>query len=122
MLPRINDCTPSAVFVEMPKVELDNKHDVLAMADKLGIKDGVYGGFTQLTPDSLVAVSSIVQGATLSVTEQGTVASAATAVVGVKGGAMIAENELICNRPYAMVIYHVETGSVLFVSVVNDVG
>lgn len=122
LLPRINDCTPSAVFVEMPKVELDNKHDVLAMADKLGIKDGVYGGFTQLTPDSLVAVSSIVQGATLSVTEQGTVASAATAVVGVKGGAMIAENELICNRPYAMVIYHVETGSVLFVSVVNDVG
>ena len=52
-------------------------------------------------------------------TESGTTAAAATAIVGTKGVEWF-ETEMVCDRPFAMVIYNVETGAVLFVSVVNS--
>lgn len=116
---RTDECADTSVMLKMPKIDLDSKLDVLAMADDLNIDSGVSGTFNKIVADSGIQVTQIVQGATLSVTEFGTTAAAATAIVGRKG-IMLPEAEMICDRPYAMVIYHVETGAVLFVSLVND--
>lgn len=119
ILGRTDECSEKAVFLSMPKIDVESKLDILAMADKLNIDSGVSGMYNKIVAGESVQVTQIVHGAMLSVTEYGTTAAAATAIVGRKG-IMLPEAELICNRPYAMVIYHVETGAVLFVSLVND--
>ena len=122
LMGRTGDCKPSCVSVKMPKVELSNRIDILGMADKLGIADGVRGSFPNMLDDGNAVVSQIVQGASLSVTEYGTVAAASTAVVATKGLPPEAQHEIVCDRPYAMFIYHIETGAVLFAATVCDVG
>lgn len=123
LMGRMSECSPAVVSIKMPKVDLDTKLDVLELADKLGISDGVRGIFPNMLDDESAIVSAILHGATLSVTEFGTTASAATAVITTKGlTPTVCEYELLCDRPYAMLIYHVETGAVLFASTVCDVG
>lgn len=121
LMNHISDCEASKVAVKMPKTELKTKLDILAMADKLNISDAINGNFSKiLYPSDSVKVTQIVHGGSLSVTETGTTAAAATAITANKGF-MIVENEVICDRPYAMLIFHAETGAILFASVVNDV-
>ena len=115
-------CNKMNVCIKMPKVDLNNKLDILSKAKDLGLEEGLGGCYTNLLSDDSVSITKVLQGASLSVTESGTVAAAATAVVGSKGVAFSqADVEVVCDRPYAMVIYHAETGTVLFVSIVNDV-
>lgn len=122
LIERINDCKTEDVLLKMPKVELNTKLDIIPMAEKLGIDSGINGVFSELVSNENATVDTILQGASLSVTEYGTMATAATAIVTVKGGMVPANVSVVCDRPYAMAIYHVETGTVLFVSLVNDVG
>ena len=122
LLGRADECSTKMVGLKMPKIDIDSKFDILAMADKLNIEEGVSGCFPRLVADGAISVTQIVQGAMLSVTETGTTAAAATAIVGRKSlSPSRGEVEMLCDRPYAMVIYHVETGAVLFVSLVNNV-
>jgi serpin B len=120
LIGRYGECSEMSVSVKMPKVEIDTRLDVLGMADKLNIANGINGKFTNLIGED-VSITVIKQGAYLSVTESGTTAAAATAVVASKG-IVLTEADLVIDRPFAMVIYHVETGAVLFVSLVNSVG
>ena len=106
----------------MPKVTLDSTTDALDIADRLGIEEGVKGSFTRLIDDESAVVSKIVQGAHIEVNETGTTAAAATAIVATKNGPVPTEKEVVCDRPYAMVILHADTGAVLFMSIVNDIG
>ncbi len=117
---RLGECVNADVLVKMPKVKLDSRTDVLKIADKLGIEEGVRGNFTRLIEDESAMVSQIVQGAHIEVTEVGTTAAAATAVVATRMGPVPTDKEVVCDRPYAMVILHVDTGAVLFTSIVND--
>ena len=122
LMGKIAECAPAAVSVKMPKVEINTKLDILGMAERLGIEKGVRGQYPLMLDEGSVNITKIVQGAYLSVTEFGTVAAASTAIVGTKGALLAAEHELVCDRPYAMFIYHVETGAVLFASAVNNIG
>ena len=119
---RLNECAETGVFVKMPKVTLDSTTDALDIADRLGIEEGVKGSFTRLIDDESAVVSKIVQGAHIEVNETGTTAAAATAIVATKNGPVPTEKEVVCDRPYAMVILHADTGAVLFMSIVNDIG
>ena len=121
LMGRYDECVNMSVSVKMPKVEVDTRLDILGMADKLNIESGVHGKFPNLVGDDNVTVTVIRQGAYLSVTESGTTAAAATAIVASKGIAF-SEVDLVIDRPFAMVIYNVETGTVLFVSLVNSLG
>ncbi len=122
LISRTGECKKEIVFIKMPKVDLNNKLDILKMADKLSLKEALNGNYTNLIPNEGVSITEVLQGASLSVTESGTIAAAASAVIGSKGAALTNPDvEIVCDRPYAMVIYHVETGTVLFVSIVNDV-
>ena len=122
LIERLNDCEPADVYLKMPKVDLNTKLDIIPMAYKLGIDSAINGLYTNLIANDSANVDTIVHGAALSVTEYGTMASAATAIVATKGAFSPADKNVICDRPYAMVIYHIETGTVLFVSIVNDIG
>ena len=122
LMGRWNECAKKDVKVIMPKVELGTELNVLELVGDLGIADAVRGNYSNLlTGNAEVTVTQIVQGARLEVTENGTVAAAATAIVANKGLPAPAEFTIECNRPYAMVIYNVETGTVLFVSIVNNI-
>lgn len=118
LIGKYESCSPINICIRMPKLELNDKIDVLKMAEKLGIKEALEGNYSEIIGDS-VSITTVLQGATLSVTESGTTAAAATAIVGTKGVEWF-ETEMVCDRPFAMVIYNVETGAVLFVSVVNS--
>lgn len=122
LIPRIGECEETGVFVKMPKIELDSKYDIIAMSEKLGMAEALHGHYPALADREDVTVSQILHGASLSVTEYGTTAAAATAIVTRKSFEFFPEiKEFICNRPYAMAIFNVETGAVLFVSAVFDV-
>lgn len=60
--------------------------------------------------------------ATLKIDENGTEASAASAVTTEKSAAIVSDpdHKVDCNRPYAMAIVHNATGAIVFASVVND--
>lgn len=122
LIGKTGECKKSVVEIMMPKVELNCKLNILEMADSIGIRDAVSGNYTNLIPNDDLNISSILHGASLSVTESGTTAAAATAIIIDKGISItVPDVTVICDRPYAMVIYHIETGTVLFVSIVNDV-
>ena len=122
MLGTFDDCQPATIKLSMPHVDINSKHDILEMAAKLNLEAGLHGGYPGLIDEGNVEITKVLQGASLSVTESGTTAAAATAIVGTKNaGFSKAEAEVICDRPYAMVIYNVETSTVLFVSIVSDV-
>lgn len=122
LIGRTGECKEMGVFIKMPKVELNSKLNILEQAKDLGLEEALGGCYSKLISDDSVSITKVLQGASLSVTESGTIAAAATAVIGTKGASIArADVEMICDRPYAMVIYHIETGTVLFVSIVNDV-
>lgn len=122
LIGRYDECEVSGVFVKMPKLKLETKLDIMGMADKLGLSEAIDGFYPGLADDESVIISKILHGASLEVTEFGTTAAAATAIVSLRGAAFLPEiKELICDRPYALVIFNIETGAALFVSVINDV-
>ena len=121
LIGRTNECKTGSVMIKMPKVDLNNKLDIIEMADKLGLKEALNANYVNLISDDTVSITKVLQGASLSVTESGTIAAAATAVIGTKGASLSKTDvEIVCDRPYAIAIYHIETGTVLFVSIVND--
>ncbi|MBO4848788.1 MAG: hypothetical protein J5586_06525 [Clostridia bacterium] len=123
MIGRFDGCETMEVKLMMPAVKLDSKLDIMDMASKLNLEAGLRGLYPELINDGDVEIEKVLQGATLEVTETGTTAAAATAVIGKKNAMPPqADVEVICDRPYAMIIYNVETSTILFVSVVNDVG
>ena len=117
-----SDCELKSGKVSMPKVELDTELDVLELADELGISEAIRGNFNGLLAGGEAEVSAILQGAKIIVSEAGTTAAAATAAELNKGVPAPNGFELVCNRPYAMVIFNNDTGVVMFVSIVNSIG
>ncbi|MCR5809705.1 MAG: serpin family protein [Clostridiales bacterium] len=121
LIGRQNECSSTSVSLQMPRVEITSKIDVLAMASDLGISEGLKGDFSEMLNGDDFSITTIMQGAKLIVNEKGTKAAAATAIVGSKGISLLnGDVFMLCDRPYAMVIYQVETGAVLFVSTVGD--
>lgn len=117
------DCTISDVVIKMPSIELDSKLDILGMAGKLGLDRGLGGVYPNLVMGDSPRISSVLQQNYIFVNEGGTLAASASAVAATKGAPMFeGEHTVICDRPYAMLIYHIETGTVMFVSLVNDIG
>ena len=125
MLSSMNLCKPGKLYIKIPKVELKSRIDVMKMADNLGLREAFDGHYPLLINDDSVAISRVEQSSVFFLNEEGVTASSATAVVGTKGAN---ENppsgyiDFTCDRPFAILIYHVATGTVLYVSIVNDIG
>ena len=107
--------------VALPKVTLQNKTSMKGLLTGLGmgVAFTAAADFTGLSPQAC-CIRLVEQAATLQVGEQGTVASAATAV-GITGSAAQAgPPPLTFDRPYLMVVTAAATGEPLFMARVTD--
>jgi serine protease inhibitor len=103
--------------VALPKVSLSSSANMMTLLASLGmgVAFGPQADFTGISPRA-GSIGLIVHAATLQVDEQGTVASAATAVgVGV-GAAPPARRTVVFDRPYVLLITDTATGEPLFLA------
>ncbi len=119
LMGRWDECSDARLYLSMPKLELNNTIDMMPMLDKLGFADTADWDFSGMLAES-GSVGQILQGASLSITQTGTTAAAASGIT-IERGLFEPAYIMECNRPYATVIYHVPTGTVLFVSITNNI-
>lgn len=113
----------TAVDLTLPKFAIQSDVAAKASLQKLGVEAAFERGaasFPKLTAKQVsgVFVSDVVHKATVSVDEQGTEASAATAVLGAAGGSAGPPPEpkvVTVDRPFLFTIRDNVTGSLLFV-------
>jgi serine protease inhibitor len=107
--------------VALPKVNLQNKVDLKSLLTGLGMGVAFTGAadFTGLSPQAR-GLGFVEQAATLRVGEQGTVASAATAVGVSASAAKAGPPPVTFDRPYLMVVTDTATGEPLFMARVTD--
>ena len=112
---------PIARGVALPKVTLQNKVSMRDLLTELGM--GVAftpaADFTGLSPQAC-CIGLVEQAATLRVGEQGTVASAATAVGISASAARSGPPPVVFDRPYLMVVTDAATGEPLIMARVTD--
>ena len=107
--------------ISLPRVTLQDK---VSMTDLLtglgmGVAFSPAADFSALSPQAC-CIGLVKHAATLQVGEQGTVASAATAVGIVPTAARAGLPPVIFNRPYLMVVTSTATGEPLFMARVTD--
>lgn len=118
MLDALRDAEPEVVGVELPRMEIEQSHDLLGVLTTLGLP--VDGDFSGLGRDDL-EISRVVQKTFLEVDEDGTEAAAATGVA-VEAVAGVVETVQVVSfdRPFLFLLTDTETRSPLFVTVVAD--
>ncbi|MFH1748262.1 MAG: serpin family protein [Planctomycetota bacterium] len=111
------------VRVSMPRFELDYRADLTQTLQALGMAEAFAPGradFSGMTGRSGLFISMVIHQAQLVVHEQGTQASAATAVVK-KGISLL--SEFVVDHPFIFLIRDRQTGSILFLGrVLNPTG
>jgi serpin B len=114
--------SPDLAGISMPKLKLRTSAGMVPLLGRLGmgIAFGPGADFTGLSPQA-GAIARVVHAATLRVDEEGTVASAATAV-GVLPTSLPAPPRRIItfNRPYLLLVTDTATGEPLFLARVAD--
>jgi serpin B len=107
--------------VALPRVNLGTKVSMKSLLSELGMGVAFTGSadFTGLSPQAC-CIGLVEQAATLRVGEQGTVASAATAV-GMAPTAILAHPlKVVFDRPYLLLVTDIATGEPLFLARVAD--
>ncbi|XP_028650251.1 glia-derived nexin [Erpetoichthys calabaricus] len=111
--------TQRRVGLVIPKFTVETETDLKPYLSALGIKDMFQAGkanFAKITRSEQLSVSKAFQKAKIEVNEEGTKASAATAVV------MMARSSpqwIIIDRPFVFFIRHNPTGTILFMGQIN---
>lgn len=115
----LRDAAPEDVGVELPRMKIEQSHQLLDVLAGLGLP--VEGDYSGLGRNGL-QISQVVQKTFLEVDEDGTEAAAATGVtVGVSAGAESQELRTVTfDRPFLFLLTDTKTRSPLFVTVVND--
>jgi serine protease inhibitor len=103
--------------VALPKVSLNSKANMMSLLGSLGmgVAFGPQADFTGISPQA-GSIGLIVHAATLQVDEQGTVASAATAVGVGAAAEPPARRTVVFDRPYVLLIVDTATGEPLFLA------
>jgi len=78
------------------------------------------GMFHQMSDDPLVYLDDVYHTAVMEVTEEGTVAAAATAAIMMTRSIPIPPPELTFDRPFVVVLLHIGTGAPLFIGKIDD--
>jgi len=104
-------------MVSLPRVNLGVQVSMMGLLSKLGmgVAFTTSADFTGLSPQAC-CIGLVKQAATLQVGEQGTVASAATAVGMQPTAARVPAPEVVFDRPYLMLVTATATGEPLFVA------
>lgn len=114
----------ASVALSLPRWDIDNKMDLTGTLQQLGLAN-VFGGaadFRGLTQDPSFVISQVLQQANITVGERGTVAAAATAIIGEVGAPAPPRDQVIfnANHPFAFAIVDNTTGTPLFEGTVSD--
>lgn len=105
------------VDVSLPALQLDQKHDLLDTLVGLGLpRDGDFSGFGSAD----LVVTGAVQKTTLDVDEEGTEAAAATGVLLGESAARVADERVVLDRPFLLLLTDTATRSPLFVAAIQD--
>jgi serpin B len=105
----------SRTDVAMPKLHLDQTHDLLATLAGMGLpRNGDFGGL-----DASI-VSRVVQKDVMTVDELGTVAAGATGVAVEASAAATPQHSLVFDRPYLLMLEDTATQTPLFLASVGD--
>ncbi|CAM1154120.1 SERPINB1 (predicted) [Pycnogonum litorale] len=104
----------------VPKLKLEEYYDLSKLVGDLGAKsiftNANMSGFLKTSPP--IKVSQIVHQAFIDISEEGSIAAAATATISRSRSGHIVRS-LIFNRPYVFMIREIQTGVILFMGVVK---
>ena len=114
-LAALDDAAPEQVDVALPRLEVEQHHDLLAPLTALGLP--VQGEWPGLGEG--LEVDEVRQGAYLRVDQEGTEAAAATGVV-MTESALVPQRLVSFDRPFLFLLTDTATRSPLFVTVVRD--
>lgn len=111
--------------VMLPRLKFESRYDLVTPFKSLGLKDAFTNGKPDFSgmgpPPGVIWINQIQHAAYLAVEEEGTEASAATAVEMTTKSEVI-ERSFIADHPFLFLIRHNETGTVLFIGRVTNPG
>ncbi len=119
ILRAVRNAEPREVKLIMPKFYVESKYDMIDTLKALGIKE-VFGNnadFSKMAHvgKGMLKVSQVVHAAAINITEKGTEASAATAIVVVLTAVPSNTQEIIrIDRPFLYFLIDTSTGTILF--------
>jgi serpin B len=114
---------PHHVHLQMPRFDIESSFSLGDQLSTLGMPTafGDDADFSGMTSEAALRIGAVVHQATITVTEEGTEAAAATAVEMAPTSAPADEPiELIIERPFVFVLRDTASGAVLFVGRVAD--
>lgn len=121
-----SDTTYRNLDLKLPSIKLDFNTDLIPVLENMGVKDAFNENcaeFSYMT-DMSAYISRIMQFTRLEITEEGTVAAAATITnVTLESETIpeIASYPFHVNRPFLLVIHESKTGLILFMGKVTDI-
>ncbi len=105
------------VVVTMPKFSVKyEENEFLETLKSQGFKTNLFTGIA----DESLLIDKIVHKTTLEMNEEGTVATAVTAVMMARSMAFHAPPEFVCDRPFLLLLMEAETQTVLFLGEINN--
>ena len=123
LLATVENASRTSVNVRMPKFTAETSEDLTAALAAMGMPlaftaDADFSGIAELP----LNIGAVLQKTWIEVTESGTTAAAATAVVMEKALALEERPKVVeLDRPFVMGIYDNETQTFLFLGVINQV-
>ncbi|MFC2011175.1 serpin family protein [Chloroflexota bacterium] len=120
----ISDIGKRQVSLQMPKFEFESEFSLKSVLANMGMSIAFSGDadFSGMTGSKDLFIDEVIHKAFVSVDEAGTEAAAATAVI-MKLTSMPEEPiEVTINRPFIFLIRDIETGAILFIGRVMNLG
>ncbi len=114
---------PQTVDVMMPRFKMKSRFQLRRNLAALGMPDAFdssQANFSGMTDRVNIALSNVVHEATVEVNEEGTEATAATAIGAFGGAAPKKVFQFHADHPFVFAIRHQTTGSILFTGRVTD--
>jgi serpin B len=118
-----NALADQEVDVALPRFSFETKADLADLLSAMGMPSAFIFGqadFSGMTTQEPLFISNVIHEANISVDEQGTEASAATAVVIMAGAAPAGPPQVHLDRPFLFALRDLNTGAVLFLGHVVD--
>ncbi len=117
----VKEASATSVELSLPRWNTETMADLTDVLGRLGL-DKTYapGRFPRITSDPSFFISQVVQQANITVGEKGTVAAAASAIVGETSAPVPAKIQIDADHPFAFAIVHDASGVPLFEGVVGD--
>ncbi|GFY52625.1 leukocyte elastase inhibitor [Trichonephila inaurata madagascariensis] len=117
----MEDMFPREIVLALPKFQMEDSFQLSPTLLKLGLRDLVTGAvnLTGFTKDKMLEISAVYHKARITVDEQGTEASAATATAYPRRSHATKILDFIVDRPFVFFIRENHSHSILFIGVVR---